>query len=96
MCNSKSKNYDSHVQEEWLNDEKYKYWVKKDKDPTKAYCILCLKYINVSRKGKGNLDEHARGKKHMEKVLCSKQKLLTIIVKEKPAETDKSQNQHKK
>ena len=99
MSTNKNKNYDSHFQDEWLSDEKYKYWINKDKnDPTKAYCTLCFKSISIARKGKGNLDEHANGKKHISKVPCSKQTLLALTAKqEKQAvvttSSDKSQNQ---
>ena len=99
MSTNKNKNYDSHFQDEWLSDEKYKYWINKDKnDPTKAYCTLCFKSISIARKGKGNLDEHANGKKYISKVPCSKQTLLALIAKqEKQAvatkSSDKSQNQ---
>ena len=99
MSTNKNKNYDSHFQDEWLSDEKYKYWINKDKnDPTKAYCTLVNKSISIARKGKGNLDEHANGKKHISKVPCSKQILLALTAKqEKQAvvttSSDKSQNQ---
>ena len=79
MSTNKNKNYDSHFQDEWLSDEKYIYWISKDKnDPNKAYCTLCFKSISIARKGKRNLDEHANGKKHISKVPCSKQTLLTL------------------
>ena len=99
MSTNKNKNYDSHFQDEWLIDEKYKYWINKNKnDPTKAYCTLVNKSISIARKGKGNLDEHANGKKHISKVPCSKQTLLALTAKqEKQAvvttSSDKSQNQ---
>ena len=60
MSTNKNTNDDSHFQDEWLSDEKYKYWINKGKnDPAKAYCTLCFKSISIARKGKGNLDERA-------------------------------------
>ena len=48
MSTNKNKNYDSHFQDEWLSDGKYKYWINKHKnDPTKAYCALCFKSMTL-------------------------------------------------
>ena len=78
MSTKKQKNYDSHFQDEWLPDAKYNFWLKKyPQDSTKRYCLLCLKTVLVARKGKGNLDEHAKGQKHRDRVPCEMQLLIT-------------------
>ena len=81
MSTKKQKNYDSHFEDEWLADAKYNFWLKKyPQDSTKRYCLLCLKTVSVARKGKGNLDEHAKGPKHRDRVPCEMQLLITSNV----------------
>ena len=75
---SKKKNYDCHFQDEWLTDQKYIGWLQRDpKESTKAYCKQCMKTVSVARKGKANLDEHAKGQKHKSKVPCNRQTLFS-------------------
>ena len=57
----------TYFREEWLTNVKYKLWVAKAKDKTVARCSLCKSDISLSNMGSIALDDHARGKKHIEK-----------------------------
>ena len=92
----------TYFREEWLTNVKYKLWVAKTKDKTVARCTLCKLDISLSNMGSSALDDHARGKKHSEKVKSretgielffqtSKSSTNTDFSSEKPATVEKKQ-----
>ena len=57
----------SHFQNSWLEDPRFRGWIKK-KDDTTAYCTYCFyKPIDLNAMGASALVSHARGKKHRER-----------------------------
>ena len=58
----------TYFNEEWLTNVNYKLWVVKTKGKTIARCSLCKSDISLSNMGSSALDDHARDKKHSEKV----------------------------
>ena len=58
----------TYFREECLTNVKYKLWVAKMKDKTVARCTLCKSDISLSNVESSALNDHARGKKHKQKV----------------------------
>jgi hypothetical protein len=55
-------------QGEWLDDEKYKTWLKRvAADKHKAFCTLCQTEMSLSSLGWRALEKHALTKKHSDK-----------------------------
>ena len=56
----------------WLPDPVFSSWLGKDKDTTKARCLLCGGgSFSLGNMGKQALISHAKGKKHQQKVKLS-------------------------
>ena len=60
----------THIQDYWLTDRNFKFWVRKSDDKT-AFCSYCQKKIDVTKDGEGALKRHAvfapfedKGKNH--------------------------------
>ena len=60
----------THIQDYWLTDRNFKFWVRKSDDKT-AFCSYCQKKIDVTNDGEGALKRHAgfasfedKGKNH--------------------------------
>ena len=61
--------YNSHFQDCWLTDPQFVAWIKKHPtDETKARCVVCAKDVNVAKHGIKDLERHAEGKKHNERL----------------------------
>lgn len=56
----------------WLSIEKFKSWVKVDKEcPHSFYCVLCKKSASLSNMGVQSLTSHMNSKKHKSRVTSS-------------------------
>ena len=58
--------------EQWLNDDRFKAWLQKDKSVTSARCKLCSISFNLSNMGISAVISHSSGKKHLQNVEISK------------------------
>ena len=57
--------YSCQFKKEWREKKEYKDWIKEiPENPTKAYCKLCNKTIELSNMGQTGLTSHMKGKKH--------------------------------
>ena len=50
----------------WLVNEKYKDWIKREADASRAGCKLCIITFHVGNMGESALASHAKSKKHLE------------------------------
>ena len=48
----------------WLEDERFKDWLKPTKDPFEVRCELCRKTFKIETMGMKSLDSHLRFEKH--------------------------------
>ncbi|KAK0143227.1 hypothetical protein N1851_018653 [Merluccius polli] len=62
----------------WLHLDKYKTWLEKVEDPSKARCGLCSKIIDISNMGEAALTSHAKGAKHKAVVAVREGSSMTI------------------
>lgn len=53
-------------QDIWLEEEKWRLWLRKGNGSYSGFCTLCKKYIDVSHSGLGAIKSHEKGKKHSE------------------------------
>ena len=52
----------------WLDDKRFKSWLKRGQNPSEAVCMLCCNSkINIEKMGISALLSHAKGKKHIER-----------------------------
>ena len=73
-----------HFRDEWLLHKDYKDWIKKiPDDEGKAYCKVCITSFSVSGSGISALDIHAKGKKHLLKVLVKTRHGLSLLLQKK-------------
>ena len=47
--------------EHWLENEKYKFWIKRGAHPRAAHCNVCKKEIAVYAMGESALASHMKG-----------------------------------
>ena len=60
--------YKSKFLDEWLVNEQFKSWIKKDpNDDHSAYCKYCCKSFSVSGRGINQVQSHMNGSKHKSK-----------------------------
>lgn len=50
----------------WLDNEKYKLWLKQGPDPRVASCTVCKKDLQLYTMGEAALSSHVKGKKHQD------------------------------
>ena len=51
--------------DKWLHLVEYRSWLQKvTENPHKAYCVLCMKQIDIAAMGESALKSHASGLKH--------------------------------
>lgn len=60
---SKTKKYESNYQQSWLENEKYKKWVRKV-DEKHAKCIICNVKFTVKWDGEKALSTHLNSETH--------------------------------
>ena len=66
---SKRKHSMSTFKEIWLTDPIFQLWiVKVPGDPSLAWCKLCKSNINISKMGRSPLNDHAKGKRHLDMI----------------------------
>ena len=64
---SKRKHSLSTFKEIWLTDPIFQLWIAKvPEDLSLAWCKLCKSNINISKMGRSALNDHARGKRHLD------------------------------
>ena len=69
MMATKKKKYDTHFQEIWTTDDNFKSWLKRcTDDKTRAYCQVCKKSFSVASGGIDAVRQHAKSKKHNERM----------------------------
>ena len=94
MSKSHSK---STFQESWFCNPKYSLWVSKDgSNPSKAYCKLCHKAIDLKSGGSFTLDFHQKGQKHQEFEKARKTNVMGLFLSpqsSKSANVDQKQKE---
>ena len=64
---SKRKHSVSTFKEIWLTDPIFQFWIAKvPGDPSLARCKLCKSNINIPKKGRSALNNHAKEKRHLD------------------------------
>ena len=57
----------------WLSNTNYKLWLKREEDPGRAGCKLCVRSFDISNMGEAALVSHAKGKKHTDNQKAAEQ-----------------------
>ena len=79
-----------------LTESEFSFWLKRDKDFTKAYCRLCIKNFSLAKHGVKALVMHASGSKHKARLPVGSQTELNFGNKEgdsQSEEIDKTSSQ---
>ena len=71
----------SSFQKSWFCNLKYSLFVSKDgSNPSKAYCKLCHKAIDLKSGGSFALDSHQKGQKHQELETARKTSVMGLFL----------------
>ena len=54
--------------DEWLQNDKYKPWLARDKLNSKAKCKACYKSFDICNMSEMAIVSHMKGKKHNERI----------------------------
>ena len=71
--------------DKWLHLVEYRSWLQKVTENThKAYCVLCMKQIDIAAMGESALKSHASGLKHKDA-----EKWFPVIIHSNPVKASK-------
>ena len=85
---SKRKHSVSTFKEIWLTDPIFQLWIAKvPGDPSLARCKLCKSNINISKMGRSALNDHAKGKRHLD-IIEERQKYTNANFFKPPSSTE--------
>ena len=58
--------------ENWLQKDRYKHWLRRDSKNHKARCRLCSKSCDIGNMGESALVSHLKNMKYQQRHLCIK------------------------